>query len=167
MFGARKKTRYINPPNTLKQKVGSGGLPVKIMEEAQKAIDENEVDFAPYAERFLDELARITQDLDKGDISDAEALEQLAHPVMQLKANGAVFHYKLISNIADIVLLLIDNIDDINADARRIIGVHKNAIAIIVESRLSGDGGAEGKALAGELQNACMRYYAKYKIIPE
>ena len=50
--------KFYKPPNTLKQKVGSGGLANEILERAQSLIEKNEIDFNPMAEHYLDMLRR-------------------------------------------------------------------------------------------------------------
>ncbi len=167
MYPKGQKTRYINPPNALKQKVGGGGLPPKVLEVGQKTLDENKTDFTPYAQTYLKKIKRILQNHEAGKISATEAIELLSDPVMQLKANGGMFGYPLISEIADIVLLLLDNIDEINEDSLQIVRVHENAIHIIVASQLRGRGGREGSALVAELTKACKRFYTKYNIRPQ
>ena len=167
LYPRGQKTRYINPPNTLKQKVGGGGLPPKVLEAGQKTLESNKTDFAPYAQTYLKKIKLILKNHDTGKITSREAIEQLSDPVMQLKANGGMFGYPLISEIADIVLLLLDNIEEINEDSLQIVRVHENAIHIIVASKLQGRGGREGSALVAELTKACKRFYDKYSITPQ
>ncbi len=163
----KKKTRYINPPNILKQKVGGGGIPKKLLSKGQEAISNNNVDFAPYAENFLKQLNATMESHAAGKLKDSEAIDKLSEHVMQLKANGGMFGYDLISSISDIVLLLLDNIESLNEDAIKILQALQNSLEIIIASRLKGHGGREGEMLEDELHGACKRFYKKYSIKPE
>ncbi|NCC22410.1 MAG: hypothetical protein EOM26_08100 [Alphaproteobacteria bacterium] len=162
-----RNARFIKPPNKIKQKVGGGGFEPDVAKKGQKAIDDTDVDFAPYAEKYLKDLAEVIADYEHGRISNEDTRERLAATVMQLKANGGMFSYSLISEIADTILLLLDNISDLNRDALDIVKAHQNSIQIIVATRLKGSGGREGSELVRELGNACTRFYTKYGISPQ
>jgi hypothetical protein len=167
MAEKKSKTRYIKPPNILKQKVGGGGLPVETIEKGEKVISNNNVDFIFFADKYLGEMNNILGDLERKKLKSKDAGKKLAEPVMELKANGGMFGYELITRISDIVLLLLDNITELNDDALKIIKAHQNSVHIIVGGRLRGTGGREGRMLERELTDACRRYYKKYKIKPE
>src|SRR5690606_34435006 len=91
---------------------------------------------------------------------DTQAL--IAGPVMELKANGAMFEYPLISDVAGILLNFLENLQDLNDDALEIVKVHRRTLHVIVTSRLRGTGGRDGQALLQELVDACERYFKKY-----
>ncbi|MCK6418671.1 MAG: hypothetical protein L6Q57_07030 [Alphaproteobacteria bacterium] len=158
-----KKPRFIKPPNVLKQKVGTGGIDEKTLDKSQHYMDTVDLDFTPYAHQFLEtmkvQIDRATQNADNFDAMR----ELLAAPVMQLKANGGMFAYPLVSNVADIALQFLDNIVDINEDAVDVLRAHYNTIQIIMNNKLKGTGGKEGDALVSELQKACKRYFSKHK----
>ena len=90
----------------------------------------------------------------------------LSRPVMELKGNGGMFGYRLITEIADIVLNFLENISELNEDVFEILEVHQKTLKIIIANKLAGDGGRVGKELAQELFKACNRYYKKYDIKP-
>ena len=163
----KKKARLINPPNNLKQKVGTGGLNVKILEKAEHFIFENKFDFEPYARDFLDRLEDEIKVIRKEKLHGKEAVERLIKPIMGLKANGGMFGYPLITEIADIVLNFLENIEDMNEDAYEILNAHEKSLKIIVQNKLTGTGGAYGRELGDELLKACHRYYKKYTIRPQ
>ena len=81
---------------------------------------------------------------------------------MNLKANGGMFRYHLISEIADICLNFVESIETINNDAYDVIQAHANTINIIIANKMLGHGGKEGKALIKELEKACHRYMSKH-----
>lgn len=81
---------------------------------------------------------------------------------MQLKANGGMFQYQLISEIAALALHFLENVETVNDDALQVVDVHAKTIHIIIANDLKGDGGKEGYALVKELEKACKRFFGKY-----
>ncbi|MCK5284079.1 MAG: hypothetical protein KAJ86_00685 [Alphaproteobacteria bacterium] len=157
------KVRFINPPNTLKIKVGTGGLNDATIKRSQSYINDVKVDFAPYAKQYLEELEKQSALLQKGAQNNAELKEKIIAPIMQLKAHGGMFKYQLLSDVADIALQFLEAINEINDDASNILNAHKNTMKIIVKNNLTGNGGSEGGKLIRELDKACKRYFLKHK----
>ncbi len=165
--GFTKKPRFINPPNLLKKKVGSGGIDQAYIENAERIIATSKLDFIPYAEQFLKELNTALKAVSKAEKSFDEARDDIIKPVMQLKAGGGMFGYELITHVSDILLEYLDTIREINDDTQTIFNAHENALRVIIKNKLKGDGGAEGYKLANELERACLRYFNKYIVESE
>ena len=159
-----KNAKFHNPPNKLREKVGYGGLEPTRLERAEAFIEENELDFTPYAESLIKRLDAIIKDLKSGDISHEEGRGALIRSIMEIKANGGMFKFMLLSEIADVILNFLENIEETNDDAMNIIDAHQNTVKVIVGNQLTGSGGREGKAISMELYAACNRYYEKYKV---
>jgi len=158
-----KNPRFIKPPNVLKQKVGHGGIDPNLLEKSQHFIENIDIDFAPYAKNHLDQLVNAISAIKAGKFSVEEAREKLTAPIMQLKANGGMFRYQLISDVADIALQFIERVGEINEDCIDVLMAHEKTINIIVQNKLTGDGGREGYALVKELDQACKRYFSRHK----
>ncbi len=156
-----KKSRYIDPPNILRQKVGYGGIKPEILEDAESFISENNLEFVPYAEAMIGRLDEVITAIHKGDLSGEDAVNALIRPIMELKASGGMFRYILVSEIAGVVLNFLETVRCVDSQAMEIVGAHQNALKLIVANRLEGNGGKEGQALAQELHKACERYYRK------
>lgn len=156
--------RFITPPNRLKQKVGDGGIPETLLQRGQDYVDNNPIDFTPYASKFLEELNESLKEAlaAKNDEERQIVLEKMIPQIMQLKANGSMFKFSLVTYLADIVLDFLENIEVVNSDVFDIVAAHNNCLTIIVNSKLEGEGGKEGKALVKELRSACDRYNKKY-----
>lgn len=145
----------------LQNKVGKGPIDEATIKHSQTLIDTNNVDFGPHA---LAILQRLKDALDQAkyvgnSFDDMKAM--LIKPVMELKANAAIFHYDLVGKLAAIMLGFLENIKIMDADAIEIVRAHHDSLHMIVVRKLSGDGGAAGQALINELQQACERYYNK------
>ena len=160
----KAKARYIDPPNTLREKVGYGGIEDNRISRAEEFIAKNPVDFTPHATDIMARLDAVLAEARAGKIKGQEATDKISRPIMELKANGGMFQYVLISEIADIVLNFLENIDEMNEDVFEIIDAHQNTLSVIVTNKLKGSGGTEGRALAKELYQACNRYYRKHGV---
>lgn len=164
MTGHPKEPRFLEPTNTLKIKVGHGGISPDLLKKSQEYIEKNPLDFGPYAQTFLKEiedvLARVKQN--PALKSDPAVIETIAKPIMGLKANGGMFKYPLISMIADVGLQFIDKAKELNHDGMEIISAHNRSIALIISTRLRGYAGPEGHKITEELADACNRYFQKY-----
>ena len=160
----RAKPRFINPPNKLKVKVGSGGISDALIKKGQDAIDivQAKLEFDPYAQQFLSQInAQIKAAKEVGEDHRGEFQDALAGPVMQLKANGAMFGYDLISEIADIALNFIEEIEILDNEGIEVVQAHERAIQVILQNKLKGNAGNAGYELATELDALCQRYFKK------
>lgn len=162
---AKKTAKYIRPPNTLKLKVGGGGIPDDRIEKAQVAANELEIDFRPIGEGLIAEFSSALKTVEAA-LKQNQPFERnsLIFPVMQLKANGGMFQFRLISDVADICLQFMETVPDFNADTLEIVRAHEHAVKTIIKNELRGDGGEDGFKLVQELHKACKRYFKKYKI---
>ena len=157
----RRKAEFITPPNILKEKVGSGGLSEEILDLAQKLLEENTQDFVPLGSMYLDALMNGI-DMAKGitPSEDPEAIiASMLYPAMQLKANGAMFHYQLITNIAEKLVQFLEVIPDPDIEAMEIILAFHTTMNAVLRGQIKGDGGDNGAKLLSALVNACQRYF--------
>lgn len=159
-----KKAKYTTPPNRIKSKAGHGGIPADRIDQANDVLEATDMDFLPYAEKFLESLkTAIALAKDSNNISDEEKRENLAKPAMEFKANGKIFRYNLITEVAEILLHFIDTLPELNKDAVKVIEAHYTCIEIILNNDMKGDGHKEGYNLLKELDAACKRYFAKHQ----
>ncbi len=152
------KVRIIRATHLLRSKVGTGTLSPEIIEECQRVIEENDIDFSPLAREFLDELAQTIRQTRSREISEQEAVEKMTSCVMQLKANAAVFHYRLVGNLAQVMLGFLESLTHIDNNALEIVDAHHKTLNAIIAKQMKGDGGKYGRQLQEELTHACERY---------
>lgn len=158
-----RKAELITPPNRIKEKVGSGGIDEAVMQKAQDLVENNSVDFKPIATMLVDLLNEGIQEIRTGVIKDEEAIESLIYPAMQLKAQGGMFHYPLITEICNILVNFLETVEEADKDVLDIVIAHKMAINVVLGSEIKKDGGDQGKALRDALMEACNRYYKKHE----
>ena len=157
----RRNAEFIKPPNNLKAKVGSGGLSEDILVKAQALLESNAVDFQPLAEMYLNALTRgIEKCQNPPKRDDTESLiAGMLYPAMQLKANGGMFHYQLVTKIADKLIQFLEVIELPDNDAIEIVLAFHTTMRAIIIGRITGNGGRHGTELMQALEEACNRYF--------
>ncbi|MGB4058275.1 MAG: hypothetical protein WBK77_09355 [Alphaproteobacteria bacterium] len=162
----RRKAEFIKPPNMLKTKVGSGGLGDDILDKAQSLLENNTVDFQPLADMYLTSLMRgieLAKEADPGDDQEY-VISRMLYPGMQLKANGGMFHYPLVTRIAAKLIEFLEVIQEIDVEAIEIVLAFHTTMRAVVMGRVTGDGGRHGTELIRALNEACERYFEKYQM---
>ena len=162
----KRQASIIKPPNILKAKVGFGGLSDQILERAQKLLEEQAKDFRPLAEIYLERMKSgisFARESEDKTTTDEDIIAQILFPCVQLKANGGMFHYPLVTRIADRFVQFMEVVERLDHETLDIAEAFYTTIKIVVNSEIRGDGGTQGEALVSELNNACMRYFDKHK----
>lgn len=159
----RRKAEFINPANSLKAKVGSGGLSEAILNKAQELLENNTVDFFPLGEMYLATLVKgIEKAKDAHPDDDQEyIISSMLYPAMQLKANGGMFHYPLVTKIADRLIQFLEVIEKPDPEAIEITQGFHTTIRAVVLGRITGDGGRHGAELIEALDEVCHRYFER------
>jgi len=159
-----RKAEFIMPPNTLKEKVGSGGIGNDILNKAQELLENTAVDFQPLAEMYLKALMDGIADVraDKDDPDTESLITAILYPAMQLKANGGMFHYPLVTTIADRLVQFLEVLVKPDEDALEIVLAYHTTIRAVIMGRITGDGGKHGLALIKALDAACIRYFDRF-----
>lgn len=160
-MSVEKKANIIKANYQLQHKVGAGPIDVKQVKDMQQVIDKNEVDFFPLGLAILDRLQEGLGRASDPSVTMTQMKEFLIKPVMELKANAAIFKYDLIGNLANIMLHFLETISVMDKDAIEIVKAHHTSLHMIIVRKMSGNGGEAGKHLTAELQKACDRYYQK------
>ena len=160
----RRKAEFIRPPNTLREKVGKGGLSDDVVNKAQTLLEKNAVDFGPLAETYLTALMKgVERVKNRTPDDDTETLiAGVIYPVMQLKANGGMFHYALITRISDRLIQFLEVIEKPDNDSMDIVIAFHTTIRAVITSGITGDGGKHGTDLINALNDACARYFDKH-----
>lgn len=160
----RRKAEFFPAKTALKLKAGTGGLSEIILNKAQALLEGNTHDFRPLGEMYLESMMRgVEKASDPGSsLQEEELLAQVLYPVMQLKANGGMFHYPLVTVIADRLIQFLEVIESLDKDAVEIIQAFHTTIRAILLGQIRGDGGARGAELLQALVDACYRYFEKH-----
>lgn len=160
-----RKAEFYNPPNNLKLKVGIGGLTENILNKAQALLENNAIDFTPLAEMYLDAMMKGIEQArtPDADLDRETMIGAILFPGMQLKANGGMFQYQLVTHIADRFIQFMEVIETVDHDALEIIIAFHTTIRAVILGKIKGDGGKRGEELMTALVEACHRYFEKSK----
>ena len=162
VFKTQKKIRtasLLTPPNIMRQKMGSGGVDTRALVMAQSFLESNTVNFKPIGIALVFALDEGLRNSKNGGVEGEAALEVMLYPAAQLKAQGAMFHYHLVTRIADILVTFLETVEGVDNDVFEIVEAHQTAFLYILGNNISGHGGAHEKTLQGSLLDACGRYY--------
>jgi hypothetical protein len=156
-----RNAQFIDYNNDLKQKVGNGGLSDDILNKAQAVIEENRVDFVPMAQKFLSALREAINTAEEmgNHIESAPIITAMINPTMHLKANGGMFNYSLVSQIAARLIHFLEVIEDMDEDAIEVVKGFYTALRALVIGQVRGEGGKSGEELYNALNEACYRYF--------
>lgn len=160
----RRKAEFMRPVNMLKQKVGTGGLSDDILNRAQKLLEENTHDFKPLAIVYLASLMNginMAKGYTESDDTE-EVIANMLYPAMQLKANGGMFQYSLMTVIADKLIQFLEVINEPDIESVEIVLAFHTTMEAVIYGEIKSDGGKQGKELIHALTDACMRYFAKH-----
>lgn len=159
----QRKAEFIKPLNTLKEKVGSGGLGKDIMDKAQALLESATVEFPPIAEMYLEQIEYgMEHALGSADIDYEEQIIAILHPAIQLKASSGMFNYPLISTVSDKLVQFLEVIVEPDRDAIDIVEGFVQSLKVILTGNITDTGGKEGKELINALDDACMRYFNRH-----
>ena len=161
---SEKEPRIVKANHLLQAKVGMGNIEEKKIRRSQKVMDNMAVDFTPMAEEYLGQLAAALEAVRQGDQPAARKIQLMTDPVMQIKANAAMFDYALVGVLANVMLNFLEALEDVDNDVLDIVDANHKTMRLLVSNKMKGDGGEYGKELQAELKDACRRYFTKMAI---
>ncbi|MDD9900426.1 MAG: hypothetical protein OXT65_05565, partial [Alphaproteobacteria bacterium] len=125
------KTRVFKPERTLKKKAGDGGFRKDDILKAQSEIDHCEIDFCPVAEKILSTLKEILEIVERGEMDEKEAAEQILHPILQLRAQGAMFRYPTYAEISTEIVSFLEDVKKVDRTVLNLVwNFYRGAVAI-------------------------------------
>ena len=150
-------TRIVRPKNTLKEKVGTGGFKKENLEKAQKAIEENVIDFIPIANRYLAELSAVLSK-EKDAVSSEGLYSAILDPLMQLRAQGAMFGYPSITFLTDIIVNLLDSLKNVDSTVVEIVQAYEKSAKMMLSTQIKDQDHKLCQAFAQEIKAVCKKY---------
>lgn len=142
----------IKGSNRLKRLVGNTTFDHETVKDAQNHIDTCGIDFTGEAKTYLDDLKKALKAAQKEDKDDAICIENIRYPVMNLKAQSAMFQYDLASSLAGIVLDLLEETHTLDQKLIHILVELHKSLSAIFKKQMIGAGGNLGKRLICELE---------------
>jgi hypothetical protein len=159
------QAQFIQPPNTLRLKVGGsrfGGIDPNAIAKAEEALKNLSGQFAQWLDDELKKLDAARADIRaKGYTPEtAEGLYLRAH---DLKGLGATYEYPLITRIAASLCKMTDSLDMRMKAPLFLIDGHIDAIKACVRDQIKDDSHPVGKILAEELESKTAQHLATLK----
>ncbi len=147
---AGRKFQVINPPNLLKSKVGSGGFAMGAVDKAAKVIEGLRGEFEEIAKVEVVKLVAAANALvaQPTDLAKRDEVYKIAH---ELRGQGGSYGYPLVTRFGDQLCRYLDAADGLDAKSLVIVKATADAIAVVINSKVAGDGGDTGRALVAML----------------
>ncbi len=162
-----RDAEIVKPPNIIKAKVGGGGISDEVLDRTQKLLESYATDFEPLAMMYLDQMHAGIDNAKSNHTSDKHLNEEyialILYPCVQLKANGGMFQYPIITRIADIFIHFMEVVERLDKEVLEIAIAFHTTMKVVIASKIQTDGGEQAEALISELNNACHRYFDKHK----
>jgi hypothetical protein len=152
------RAQCIMPPNSLKKKMGSGGIDESALARAQSNLENNTIDFRPIASRWLGVLEGAILGVKNGHVKNKAEVDIVLFPVVKLKEQGSMFHFPLVTEASTVVSDILETAAKVDKDIIDILMGYKMAILAIISHNMSGDGGEQGRELVASLTAATGRY---------
>jgi hypothetical protein len=151
--GSGRSFQVINPPNLLKKKVGSGGLDANALKKAEKVFDGLRGEFEEIAGRDVVKLVEAAKVLvaSPNDLKKRQEVYMIAH---ELRGQGGSYGYPLVTRFGDQLCRYLDATDMLDAKSLIIVKAAADAISVVINAKVSGDGGETGRQLVGMLDKA-------------
>tara|TARA_B100001146_G_scaffold203243_1_gene195661 strand:- start:164 stop:631 length:468 start_codon:yes stop_codon:yes gene_type:complete len=153
--------KLVVPKNALKAKVGNGGFSKENIAKAQSALEQNDIDFRPIANDYLKEMSAIAGQYEPD--KPKETLLGVLDPLMQLRAQGTLFHYPSLTMVSDIVVDFLDFHEKMDGQIIEIIRAYIQAARLILDREIKNAEDPICKAFTNELRAVCDRYNNKSK----
>lgn len=157
--------QILEPNKDLQRKIGTGSLDEKNIVLGQKTLEIIRVNFLPMAQDLADQLNTAIIIAEQDEAKSQLSLDNFHFPITQLKVNGIIFKYDLISNLSAIIMKFIENLKELDDFAIQIIRAYHTTLTHIINQEMEGTGGENGNHLYEELGDACKRYYTIRKVV--
>ncbi len=161
----RRQAEFMRPVPELKEKVGSGGLGDDILRRAESILENNTTDFSPLAEMYITTLTKALDNA-RNAIPSREyheyAITVMIYPAMQLKANGGMFRFPLVTLLADKMVQFLEVIDTIDIDVIDLTEAFIITIRAVMASQIRDNKHPQGQELLSALDGACRRYFSRH-----
>jgi len=127
-----EEVRVFMPRNELKSKVGDGGVDINNIRKAEKRMEETTDIFPALAKGEMTRIGRAIENARKGrDL--AQAHKDIQSAAFELKSNGGMFHFLLVSDAGKSLFDFCDAIETIDGEALRVIELHYSLLSLLVK----------------------------------
>lgn len=156
--------RILPPDYSIKQKIG---MHVNLSEiftperiaAAQKAIDDTQAEFVDWAHKDLVELEHTYRAIAADPAAaPASRMDKVRKIAFSLKCQSGTFGYPLGSEVARSLYKYTSEHDGYNADNLIVLRKHIDALQVILQQNIQGEGGAMGNELRTSLEKLVSKF---------
>ena len=153
---ADKEIQYFHPPNNLKQKQKMAGVSGKVdagwIEAAERSILTAKFDYLTAAGEDLAKLQTAYDAAMREPANRVEHMKALYAMVQSIKGQGSSFGYPLMTAVGSQLARFIEDCGDELTDAQMEgVKVHVEALRLIMQQKMEGDGGPIGQKIVAGL----------------
>ncbi|NQV83863.1 MAG: Hpt domain-containing protein [Rhodospirillales bacterium] len=155
---ADDKLEIINPPNALKQKVGTGGpgaVDLEALERAEKVISGMTDSYLEWVAEDLIKIEKAYTLLVASNGDGKEEMKGIFQIAHDIKGQGGSFGYGLMTAIGNELCRLIEKTDVPGPGETEAIKLHIDALKLVIGGDLKGNGGKAGEKMLSGLQQIC------------
>jgi hypothetical protein len=144
--------QIITPPNALKARVGGGlGVDRQLAEKAGTAVDILQADFLSRVAAAIGEIAARMTITERSEDDDADHAAGIFRISQDLQIQGAAFDYPLVSDICASLCSCVESFDAPADTAGELVRAHTDALQLVIDHAIEGDGGYAGLDLVESL----------------
>lgn len=149
-----KSAHLIQPPNTLRQKVGGGfgGIDAGAVAKAEEALAALADQFGAWLQDEITKMDAAWAAI-RAEGYTAATAEGLYFRAHDLKGLGGTYQYPLVTRLAGSMCRLLDNADERMGAPLPLLEAHIQAIKAVVRDKIQTDDHPIGKTLAEELED--------------
>lgn len=131
----------ITPPNTLKEKVGSGGLPPGVLEKAAAAVEEfcRNVDFGAETREIMITINAYMQQAEADPDNCAQPLIKIFEIAHELRGQAATFEFPMVTRIASSLCQFTSARQTLSRIELDITRVHVEAMMRVIKDNVRGN----------------------------
>lgn len=158
-----KSAQFIQPPNTLRLKVGGagfGGIDAAAVARAEAALKDLSSQFGQWLEDEVSKLEAARTEIRVVGVMP-QTMEQLYMRAHDLKGLGATYQYPIVTRLGASLCKLID--DKVRMQAPLyLVDAHIDAIRAVVRDKIQTDDHPVGRTLATELEARTAEHLASF-----
>lgn len=160
----KPKGKVVYLPNRLREKVGGGPLSQgaiddELIAKAESKVQELSVSFGEQALTDMTQLVTIFENLKNAPVSEQHSFIRQINSIMhEVRGNGASFNFPLLSEFASSLFRFTEHLTSASAPQLEIIKAHVDALFVVVNQKIMGDGGDVGLQLKQSLRIAIQKY---------
>ena len=156
MGGKKAVARFTDAPTALRSKAevgGPGAVDAAALARAEQVIADMAGDYLEWVEDDLLNIDEVVDNLKAAKWEERpEQIERIFQFSHDIKGQGGSFGYGMMTRIGDQLCAFVETLEGAGAAEIEVIGLHIDAMKLVIANRMSGDGGEEAEKLFDDLK---------------